>query len=66
MSGDSFPNRKPIDEAARMVGGSRDEDDTGSYIAPPPFSLKPFDHLGWTLVASLVLAGIATAWVAWS
>lgn len=60
---DTFPDRKPIDEAARMVGGSRDEDDTGSYIAPPPFCLAPFDWAGWTLIALLAAAGALGLWM---
>lgn len=60
------PNATPcrIEEAARMVGG--DEDDTGSYIAPPAFAIYPrFDWLGWTFVGSLLAAGVAALWIAW-
>ena len=61
MSRDHFPNRRSIEDAARLVGG---EEDTGpGYIAPPPLSLSRFDWLGWTLIILMLVAAGIVFWM---
>ena len=59
MTRDSFPDRRSIEDAARLVGG---EEDTGpGYIAPPP--LSRFDWVGWSLIGFLALGAGIGLWM---
>jgi hypothetical protein len=66
---DDVAGRDPLDDlagrdpetAARLAFGH--EDDSGSFIAPPPFSLRPFDWFGWALIACVALGGAIGLWM---
>ncbi len=61
MTGDNFPDRRAIEDAARMVGGEA-EDDTGpGYIAPAPLSRH--DVVGWIFIVATAATGFMAIWL---
>ena len=61
MTREHLPNRRSIEDAARLVGG---EEDTGpGYIAPPPLSLSRFDWPSWSLLIFLLIAACVGIWL---
>lgn len=61
MTREHLPNRRAIEDAARMVGGEREEDTGPGYIAPPPFSRH--DVVGWIFIAATLAAGAMAIWL---